>query len=514
MEGIEGAMGHSQHFGANISEADRGKLTDKLPSALKFIGLGFWQAWWMTAMCSSAVFPYGIESALPDPRIATTIATDLGYLVIVVASKRIGSISLIRGAIPAAGILFAAGTFITATAPLISDPQVALLALITGCTGIAAGNALLLALWGEFWSTLATGRVGRHLYLSFLFAFVLFFLTGAMPHTLALICTTAMPIASALILATCKDEPRRGPAASPLNLTDVPIARILTGVFLVSVVYGLCENTIPFLGEGGGAVTFQYGSMLVAGICLAALIANIVLTNPVSEASALYKPFIPLMALGLTAITVLGNDAAFVGNGFVILGIYCLDMLIMLISTDVAYRAGLPVGITLGVSVLAARLGTLGGTLLSEAIGNAGITPDLLAGGSSIFVISLLILVIVAVLLFTAADLESLYRSASGTKTGHVDAEGGIASSTDDFEAILSEKCLALAESSGLTAREVEVLELLVRGRTVQDVCDELVVARGTAKHHISNIYRKTGVSDRRSLYDVVNQGAGVARRA
>ena len=41
---------------------------------------------------------------------------------------------------------------------------------------------------------------------------------------------------------------------------------------------------------------------------------------------------------------------------------------------------------------------------------------------------------------------------------------------------------------------------------TVQDVCDQLVIARGTAKHHVSNIYRKTGVSDRRSLHDVVNQ--------
>ncbi|MFR3272565.1 MAG: LuxR C-terminal-related transcriptional regulator [Slackia sp.] len=34
------------------------------------------------------------------------------------------------------------------------------------------------------------------------------------------------------------------------------------------------------------------------------------------------------------------------------------------------------------------------------------------------------------------------------------------------------------------------MLGLLVRGRTVQDVSDELVIAQGTAKH-VSNIYRK-----------------------
>ncbi|MDU6011505.1 MAG: LuxR C-terminal-related transcriptional regulator [Slackia sp.] len=46
--------------------------------------------------------------------------------------------------------------------------------------------------------------------------------------------------------------------------------------------------------------------------------------------------------------------------------------------------------------------------------------------------------------------------------------------------------------------------QLLAHGRTVPEVCEELSIARGTAKHHVSNIYRKVGVYDRRSLLDVV----------
>lgn len=65
-------------------------------------------------------------------------------------------------------------------------------------------------------------------------------------------------------------------------------------------------------------------------------------------------------------------------------------------------------------------------------------------------------------------------------------------------------QCDIVVNRAGLTAREAEVLELLVRGRTVQDICDELTIAKGTVKHHVSNIYRKLGVGDRRSLYDVV----------
>ncbi len=70
-------------------------------------------------------------------------------------------------------------------------------------------------------------------------------------------------------------------------------------------------------------------------------------------------------------------------------------------------------------------------------------------------------------------------------------------------------QCAIVVDRAGLTAREAEVLELLVRGRTVQDICDELTIAKGTAKHHVSNIYRKLGVGDRRSLYDVVESARG-----
>ena len=55
-------------------------------------------------------------------------------------------------------------------------------------------------------------------------------------------------------------------------------------------------------------------------------------------------------------------------------------------------------------------------------------------------------------------------------------------------------------ERYGLTNREAEVLVLLARGRTVRYICDELSIAQGTAKHHVSNIYRKVGVHSKQDL--------------
>lgn len=49
----------------------------------------------------------------------------------------------------------------------------------------------------------------------------------------------------------------------------------------------------------------------------------------------------------------------------------------------------------------------------------------------------------------------------------------------------------------GLTRREVEVLQLVSRGWTNRTVARTLWVTDETVKFHLSNIYRKLGVSNR-----------------
>ena len=50
---------------------------------------------------------------------------------------------------------------------------------------------------------------------------------------------------------------------------------------------------------------------------------------------------------------------------------------------------------------------------------------------------------------------------------------------------------------AGLTAREVEVLRLLVRGLSNKEIAQELVISRRTAGAHVEHIYAKLGVSNR-----------------
>jgi HD-GYP domain-containing protein (c-di-GMP phosphodiesterase class II) len=49
----------------------------------------------------------------------------------------------------------------------------------------------------------------------------------------------------------------------------------------------------------------------------------------------------------------------------------------------------------------------------------------------------------------------------------------------------------------GLTAREIEVLRLLARGRSIREIAKDLVISPKTADAHIQHIYAKAGVSTR-----------------
>ena len=74
--------------------------------------------------------------------------------------------------------------------------------------------------------------------------------------------------------------------------------------------------------------------------------------------------------------------------------------------------------------------------------------------------------------------------------------------STESFQTLsfASPNTRQIAESYGLSPREAEVFDLLVRGRSRSFIQAELFMAEGTVKTHVSHIYRKLGVANKQEM--------------
>ena len=68
---------------------------------------------------------------------------------------------------------------------------------------------------------------------------------------------------------------------------------------------------------------------------------------------------------------------------------------------------------------------------------------------------------------------------------------------TERLERVRAQPDAAPAYPGGLTEREVEVLRLIAVGKTNLEIAEELVIAEGTARRHVANIYEKIGAANR-----------------
>ncbi|MFS9082083.1 response regulator transcription factor [Streptococcus mitis] len=57
-----------------------------------------------------------------------------------------------------------------------------------------------------------------------------------------------------------------------------------------------------------------------------------------------------------------------------------------------------------------------------------------------------------------------------------------------------------------LTPREIEILELVRNGLTIDDVCDKVYVSKRTVSNHLANIFSKLGVTNRQEAIHIAEQ--------
>lgn len=461
-------------------------VKEQAPFSFRLLGLGFWQAWWMIVLCTPKVLPSTTFLVGVRPSAWALFLTSVGFVIIALMARTVDSFIGHRRMFLIAGAMCTGGTVLCLMLKNVVDPSAAP-ALYVIAMGIAScGNACVLIMWGELWATLATDRVNQYLFSSYAFAFVLFFGVQALPDSLAFLIICILPLASCAILYSSQNETRRAPSSVEFVVDKALVAKAGIAIVIAGLAYGMSQSfyaniAMPQIAEGRP-------DLLVAGIGVAALTLYVVIGRPVGDAIVMYRPIAPALSIGLSLLAVLPLSYGYLGNGLIVLGGYCLDMIIMLISTDIAFRAKRSVALFFSCAILVLRLATVVGLAsvdIAVELGTVGSHSQVL-----LLIAGAIAIIIVGMLLFTLGDLQRFYQP-----------QPAVRSSTD-----MNECCEALAGRCGLTARETEVLTLLASGRNVPYICKHLCIAESTARHHVGSIYRKLGVCDRQGMLDVILQ--------
>lgn len=282
-------------------------------------------------------------------------------------------------------------------------------------------------------------------------------------------------------------------------------------------------------------------SLYPGGIALCACIATMALVPLTAERTAfsvaqLYRITVTFSVVGLVAILVLGAAAVPVGGALVQGCTLFFQPLVYVVVTRSTRLQGLSPLVAFGVgqALISAVVlaGNLAGKLLFQM---AGETPLLLSAVCGAGVLALFFMVVARAAQVGeegneekdggTEEMEAETRGADRVKAAAAGrGSSGVAAGERLFEdggtteaaTLPNGDCAAgvgaqgedsaavFARAVGLTARETEILSLLVRGRTLPYIANELFVTTGTVKTHVRHIYEKSLVNNRQELLDKV----------
>ena len=63
-----------------------------------------------------------------------------------------------------------------------------------------------------------------------------------------------------------------------------------------------------------------------------------------------------------------------------------------------------------------------------------------------------------------------------------------------------------------LSAREIEIIELVAKGLTNQEIADRLTISKRTVDNHVSNVFTKTGSKNRVALLNWAMDNGKICR--
>lgn len=253
---------------------------------------------------------------------------------------------------------------------------------------------------------------------------------------------------------------------------------------------GVLQAALAAAGPGSmtcGSAVSAASSGALALLCLICLAGGWGAGNAMR-----FVPLVPVAVLTLPAIGAVGG-ATRVELMYPCLWLAWICLSSVQLSELKYFLGGRPLGLAFGekaLVLLSILAGQICGTWLFGRFGEPA--PTLAAAVPA---------------LITGVLLLCLYSSISLTRLASVrDHEAFVQEVIAESQEALAYVYRRIAEDSGLSAREAQVLPLLARGHTQGHVAQELGVAPGTVRSHVNHIYTKTRCHSREDLLALVKK--------
>ncbi len=477
---------------------------------LTFLGLGFYWAW-VTVVFYSNVLLCAVSDSSPAINNIWLLATSVHLVVLlicVVFADQTTALLLKRWARMGCLAIMAISTALLAWGGLIFGAQAqtfeAIVIIGTGLAGITSAGALFM--WALRFSGLDIRQVIVSSLLSFGTGLALYFLITLLPSIIGSAVTSLLPILSLLAFEIGGEDVPEHVSASrrpAIALRGSSISENAT-FLLIIFIYALCGEVLrAFSVNLTHADVSQMGALYLTGGLVGIAVFLIAVVHPRHGkysglvSLSMVRNVLIIMAAGFLIVPFLGNAAFGVVYGIFGAGFWCFRvitwvlcfLLILHYTFDPVRVVGLlDAAFALSV-VVASPLDTM--LLNSIQVGQTEV--------STIAIMMVFILMCIAVFISNNRFIREAFAYYSDTPSMRASEE--LENAHLDMEAFSKR-----FSDYQLSARELDVALLLAHGRNLPFIQDELCISSGTAKTHVSHIYRKLGVHNRQEYLSLVEK--------
>ncbi len=438
-----------------------------------------------------------------------------------------------------AAVLMALGALLLIVSDLNSITGAMVLIISSFLTGI--GSACLMHCFFESFASVGARTTVLEMSVATGIGLLSAFVLITLPPIIADIVIVIAPLCSATLLFYCaksshKELPLNNSAKPPFSRrTKLFFGKALAGALILGFIEGFYDG---FFGYSPSAATLTYdGTLFVAAFIAVFIIAIISAAAPRDMLFHIYKISLAMFAVACILSVAMGDNGLYSAALF-FSGYTCFVLLLTAVCVEISQNYEINPSLLFGITFFILYMGELLG-----ANCNAAFFP-LAMGETAVItccIVCLFLLFVVSVYLFNELDLVTIgigevrsddVRVASDS-SGEADAgeaELGSAeisaepaadadASGDDTAAepqegnaatpetiSIQEAAVLIARDYHLSARESEVLPLLLAGRTISRIQEALYISSGTVSTHIRHIYQKTGVNRKQQLIDLGEQ--------